>query len=143
MTDKKFQLRIITPSETKVDKPVEMVIMRCIDGDWGVMAGHDKRSGVLMDFGVVRVFDEGNERRLAAYGGIAEFQDDMLTILTSEAFWPEDIDLARAETDLEIAKQRLHDKSGKVDEAEVQMYGVRLRRSLVMIEVSSYPMVGK
>jgi len=84
MTGKKFQLRIITPVGKKVDEQVDMVIMRCIDGDWGVLAGHDKRSGVL-SCGDIRIIQEGNERRISARGGIAENQDDVLTILTQEA----------------------------------------------------------
>ena len=125
--------------ETKVDKPVDMVIMRCIDGDWGVLAGHDKRSGVL-DFGAIRIIDEGVERRLAAYGGIAEVKGGTLTILTHEVHWPEDINRERAKADRDYAEQHLREKLEDVDS---QKYGVKLRRALVQIEVSAYPMVGK
>ena len=139
MAGKKFQLRVITPAETKVDEQVEMVIMRCIDGDWGVMAGHDMRSGVL-DFGAVRIINEGIERRLAAYGGIAEVQNDVLTILTHEVHWPEDINRELAKADRDYAEKHLREK---LEDADVQKYGVTLRRALVQIEVSSYTMVGK
>lgn len=139
MSGKKFQLRVITPIETKVDKQVEMVILRCVDGDWGVLADHDTRSGVL-DFGAIRIIDEGIERRLAAYGGIVEVKNNILTILTHEVHWPEDINRERAKADRDYAEQHLREK---LEDIEEQKLSVTLRRALVQIEVSAYPMVGK
>jgi len=134
MPDKKIRLRVILPTQTKVDEPVDMVIMRCTTGDMGVLPGHEPRSAVLR-MGIVRILDGGAERRIAVYGGLAVVKDDTLSIIANEAEWPEEVDLARAEADREHAEQRLHEKA---DDREILNDQLLLRRALVQIEVSAY-----
>jgi len=137
--EKKVRLRIVTPTETKFDEDVDMIIMRCMNGDMGIMYGHDARSAAL-DYGIMRILDNGGERRLAVLGGIAEIKDNLLTVLTNDAEWPEDIDRAQAEADREHAERSLETQAGDI---EIQRSQILLRRSLVQIEVSSYPFVNK
>jgi F0F1-type ATP synthase epsilon subunit len=42
----KFHLRVIIPTETKVDEQVEIVIMRTISGDMVVLPGHGKKTTI-------------------------------------------------------------------------------------------------
>ena len=133
----KIHLRVVTPQETKVDEEADMVIMRSVTGDMGILPGHQPVSTVL-DYGVLRILNGDSEHRLAVFGGIAEVQDSAVTILTSMAEHPEDIDRARAEADRERAEQRLRESE---DDVEIQSDQVLLRRSLVRIEVSSYPLI--
>ena len=137
MTDKKIRLRILTPFLTKVDEDVDMVVMRCLTGDWGVLPGHSPYSAVLK-YGVLRMKNEGSERMIAVYGGLASVKDDALTVLTSEADWPDEIDHARARADCEHAEQRLRERT---DDIEMQYDRVRIRRALVQMEVSALSMV--
>jgi len=139
MSTKKVHLRIITPEEIKVDEKTDMVIMRCTTGDMGILPGREACS-VILDLGVLRILDGSSERKIAIFGGIAEMQKDVLTILTNDAEWPEDIDRARAEADREEAERRLE---SAVEDMEIQSHQVLLRRSLVRIEVSSYPLISK
>ena len=134
MTDKKIRLRIITPFLTKVDEDVNMVVLRCLTGDWGVLPGHAPYSAVLK-YGALRMMDGDGERMIAVYGGIAAIKDNVLTVLTSEADWPDEIDLAAARTDYEQAEQRLRERT---DDIEMQYDRVRIRRALVQIEISTY-----
>jgi len=134
MSKKKIRLRIILPTETKVDEPVDMVIMRCTTGDMGVLPGHEPRSAMLR-IGIVRILDGGGERHIAVYGGFAVIKDDVLTIIANEADWPQDVDLTRAQADREHAEQRLLEKT---DDMEILNDQLRLRRALVQIEVSAY-----
>ena len=133
MAEKKVRLRIVTPAKIKVDEEVDMAIMRCTTGDMGVLPGHEARSAALQ-YGSLRLFSGGAERKIAVYGGVAAIQNDVLTILTEDAEWPEDIDRARAEADREQAERRLQER---VDDVEIGYDQVRLRRALVQIEVSS------
>ena len=134
---KKVRLRIITPKEVKFDEDVDMVIMRCTTGAMGILPRHEPRSAVLK-YGALRILDGGNERRIAVFGGLAEVKNNVLTVLTNLAEWPEDIDHARALADLEHAERRLQER---VDDIEIQDDQVLLRRALVRIEVGSYPLV--
>jgi len=131
---KKLCLKIITPAQVKVEEFVDMVIMRCIDGDMGILPGHDALSTAL-DLGILRIINDGNERKIAVYGGLAAVRDNILIILTHDAEWPGDIDRARAEVDRENAERRLQERT---DDIEIQHDQILLRRALVQIEVSSY-----
>jgi len=137
MPEKKVHLRIVTPEEVKVDEKADMVIMRCTTGDMGILPGHESRSAVL-DYGVLRILDGNDERRLAVFGGLAEVKNDVVTVLTNIAERPEDINRALAEEDREKAERRLESAE---DDIEIQSSQVLLRRSLVRIEVSSYPLL--
>jgi len=139
MAVKKVRLRIITPAQIKVDEEVDMVIMLCTTGAMGILPGHEPCAAALL-YGILRILDGGAERRIAVYGGLATIQNNLLTILTNVAEWPEDIDRARAEADREHAERFLQERT---DDIEIQHDQVLLRRVLVQIEVSSYTLDNK
>ena len=134
MPKNKIRLKIITPAKVKVDEPADMIIMRCTSGDMGVLPGHEPRCAVL-DYASLRIRGGGYERRIAVYGGLAVIENDVLTILTGDAEWPEEIDLAQAQADREHAQQRLRERE---DDTELRSDQVLLRRALVQIEVCSF-----
>ena len=135
-SNKQLRLRVLTPTETKIDQLVNMVIMRCIDGDMGVLPGHQAHMCVL-DIGVLRVLNRGRERRLAVFGGIAEVRQDVVTVLTEEAHWPRDIDKARAEEARDHLQRVIREKESDRELCQDQ---ILLRRALVQVEVSSLPL---
>jgi F-type H+-transporting ATPase subunit epsilon len=136
----KLQLRVITPESVKLEEPCNMVIMRCITGDMGILPRHEACSAIL-DYGKLRILSDGeSERVMAVFGGIVQVKDDEVTILTNDAQWPEDIDRARAEADLDIFTRRVQEEENDV---ELRKHQAKLRRTFVRIEVSSYPLIGK
>ena len=130
-SDKKFRLQVLTPFLTKFDDEVNMAILRCQTGDWGVLPGHAPYSAVL-SYGTLRMIDGEVERILAVYGGVASMVNNVLTVLTSAADWPDEIDLARTQRERELAEQRLRERA---DYLEMQYDRVLIRRALVQIEV--------
>jgi len=139
MAKEKLRLRITTPENVKYNKDVDMVIVRCITGDMGFLPNHEACSAIL-DYGVLRIINEDEELRMAIFGGIAQVKDNTVTILANEAQWPDDIDLASAEAERDrMAELLLED----TEALELQKEQVALRRSLVQIEVSSYPLISK
>ena len=143
----KLQLRILTSDMIKVDEPVDMVIMRVITddlgrrsavGDMGILPGHMPCSAVL-GISALRIFEEGGERRIAVYGGVMNVKDNIVTILTERAEWPEEIDRAQAEASRQEAERRL----SQDNDAELRSNQINLRRALVQIEVSSYPILSR
>ena len=133
---KKLKLRVITPTEVKVEKEVDMVIFRCIDGEMGVLPGHEAHIAVL-DIGALRVINKKREQRLAVFGGIAEVQSDAVTILTDEAHWSGEIDRDRAN---EAKEHLLRVIQERTDDREILNDQIQLRRALVKIEVGSFPL---
>lgn len=145
----KLQLRILTTDSVKVDEPVDMVIMRCVYddmgrrsavGDIGVMPGHMPMSAVLgiSPFRILNL-EDSTERLIAVYGGVVNVRDNVVTVMTNKAQWPSEIDQAQAEAELQEA-ERL---SGALDDdTALRNNQISMRRALVQIEVSSYPLVG-
>ena len=132
-------MRITTPEDVKYDDEAEMVIMRCITGDMGILAHHEATSAIL-DYGVLRVINDGDERRMAVFGGIAQVMNNVVTILANDAQWPEDIDASFVESEHERMKRRMQESRSNL---ELQRDQVLMRRLLVQTEVSAYPLVGK
>ena len=134
-----LHLRIATPENVKYDDEAQMVIMRCITGDMGILAGHDAISAIL-DYGVLRIVNGDEERRMAVFGGIAQVNDNKLTILANDAQWPEDIDIAFVEAERDRVARRSQED---LDDLTIQRDQILMRRTLVQMEVSTFPLVGR
>ena len=135
---KRLHLKIITPLRMLYENDAEMVILRGEDGDMGILPGHERRAAVL-GYGPLRIFNNGSEENeLAVLGGFAEILNDTVTVLSDTAEWPDEIDRLRAEAAKVRAEQRIQQKNSDTD---MQRAELSLRRALVRIEVSSYPLI--
>lgn len=132
--DKKIKLTIITPRGVKVSELVDKLIMRCVDGDMGVLPGHEATSTVLGD-GILRFYNNGIEKKLAVFGGIVEINPKEVKIYSTIAQRPEEIDLERAELDRKEAEDAIIERT---ENLHAKSYNMLLRRSLVRIEVSQF-----
>jgi len=137
MAEKKVRLRIVTPTMVKFDEDVEMVIMRGTEGDIGVLPGHEPMATALA-YGVLRVLTEENEIVFSVMGGFAEIHESGVTILADSAERPEEIDRERALEAKRRAERLLAEMSDQVDVRKAEL---ALRRALVRIEVSAYPII--
>ncbi|MGF7145190.1 F-type H+-transporting ATPase subunit epsilon [Anaerotaenia torta] len=139
MVNKGIHLQIITPRGIKFKRRASMIIFRCIDGDTGILPGHETASMVLGD-GILRIIPQGDgpEEWMAVFGGIATVANDTVTLLTSIAQRPEEIDAARAARDKEQIERSLQEIEDREADLETQSSLLLLRRALVRIEVSAY-----
>ncbi len=129
---KKLTMTITTPRGVKFVEDADMLVMVASDGNMGVMPGHEPLSVTLGD-GILRVINNGSEKKLAVFGGMAEIDQDSVNIFTTIAQMPEEIDRERAERDLREAEEAL---SEKMDDAQLGRLQMLLRRSLVRLEVN-------
>jgi F-type H+-transporting ATPase subunit epsilon len=133
-----MRLRVITPLRTLYDDEVEMVVLLGAKGDMGIMPGHETRAAIL-GYGALRIFRHGREdNELAVMGGFTYITGEQVTVLSDAAELPQEIDRVRAEAAKLRAEQRLLQKSNDTD---MQRAELSLRRALVRIEVSSYPLI--
>jgi F-type H+-transporting ATPase subunit epsilon len=117
MSDKRIQLRIVTPDKTVVDIPVEAVGAMGSEGAFTALPGHlpfltDLKPGLLW----YRV--EGQTRDLAVSGGFIEIQPSRASVLADSAEYLEDIDVERAERALARAMERLAKARAEAKAAE-------------------------
>ena len=117
MSDKKIQLRIVTPDKTVVDTPVEAVGAIGSEGAFTALPGHlpfltDLKPGLLW------YRSEGKTRDLAVSGGFIEVMPDHASVLADSAEYLEEIDVERAQRALKRAEERLAKARAEADSAE-------------------------
>jgi F-type H+-transporting ATPase subunit epsilon len=134
---RKLRLRIVTPTKIVYDDDVYMVVMKTIEGEIGVLAGHEPLTTVL-DYGKLRLTqDDEKWQPFAVFGGFAEINRQGATILADVAEHPEEIDAARAKAAKERAERRIKEKKSDLDEARAKS---ALRKALVRLELGGLPM---
>ena len=108
-----FQCVLVTPEQQVLDESCTQVILPAYDGEIGVLTD---RAPLLakLGVGVLRLDLPGGQKR--AYfidGGIAQMKDNRLTVLTTEATAPSEIDAesARAEYNEATARKITDQKS--------------------------------
>ncbi len=129
----KLSLKIITPSRNMFEGEVDMVIMRSLSGDVGILYGHQPMVTVL-DYGVLTIKNNGEEKRAAVLGGFAEINSEGMSVLTDAAEWSDEIDILRARKAKERAEARLKNTQTNID---IRRAELSLKRALVRLDIGS------
>ena len=102
-----FASSVVTPERILVEREVEAVLLRTVDGEITFLAGHSPLIGVVQP-GLLRLqSDDGNVQRVAVHGGFVEVDEHGVTVLAPIAELAEEIDVERARRALQTAEQRL------------------------------------
>ena len=102
-----FTLSIVAPDRQVLDEPVQSVVVPGTEGYFGVLAGHAPLIAALKP-GYVEYTDRNSQRHFVAVdGGFAEVTGEKVSILADAAERSSDIDVARAEQELERARAAL------------------------------------
>ena len=128
---KGYQLRIVTPERVFYEGEVEMVEFNTTEGQIGVLPGHIPMT-VIVSPGILVITEADGVKEAALHAGFAEILPDQITILAEIIEWPDEIDMERAETALQRAKERLEKRDSQTDLA---MAETALQRAIARIEV--------
>lgn len=88
-----FQLSLVSPEKLLFAGPVDQVDLPGVEGDFGVLAGHAPIVARLRP-GIVTAMAGSTHEKFVVLGGLAEFSDEVLTILADTGETVEDFDLA-------------------------------------------------
>ncbi len=99
-------LRVLAPDQSVFNDTADEIILPSTTGLLGVLPGHISMVTAI-DFGVLRVFKNGNWDSIALSGGFAEVESNEVTVLVNKAEMGKNIDSAKAEAELEQAKNQL------------------------------------
>ena len=99
-------LRVLAPDQSVFDDTADEIILPSTTGLLGVLPGHISMVTAI-DFGVLRVLKNGNWDSIALTGGFAEVESNEVTVLVNKAEMGKNIDSAKAEAELEQAKNQL------------------------------------
>jgi F-type H+-transporting ATPase subunit epsilon len=78
-----------------------MVVAQTIEGELGILPGHEPLLGQLIDGGVVKIYTADGEKIVTAvFGGFLSVSADGVSILAEAAEFAHEIDSKQAESDL-------------------------------------------
>lgn len=129
-----FLLEIVTPEHVVFSQQVDNVIVRGIEGEFGVLAGHVPLVTPLQVAPII--VKTGSDRTsIAVHGGFIEVQKEKAIILTESAELSQNIDVERARAAKERAERRLASRSK--DHIDHRRAELALQRAVTRINVSS------
>jgi len=86
-----------------------LVVARTVDGDLGVMPGHQPLLGELADGVVVIRTTEGTDQVAAVHGGFISVESNQVSLLAEDAELASEIDVEAAKADLESSGSEVED----------------------------------
>ena len=128
-----MHLKIITHENIIFDEDVNEIYSKGLDGEFGILKGHEPIISAL-DIGVTKVVQNEGTKLFTTMGGILQFKDDEAVILTDAGEFGDNIDVARAKEAKARAEARLAEVSASIDakraEAALSRAMVRLKAAL-------------
>src|SRR5438093_6214900 len=125
-----LKLQIVTPEGTVYSEDVEMVGLRSVDGQIGILPHHIRLMTQMLP-GEMMVRKDGRDQFLAVGEGMIEVTGESVAIATDMAIAAETIDEAKAEA-RQRAEARLREK---ISDEEVASVNASLVRSLAQLRV--------
>lgn len=127
-----FLLEIVTPERKVYAEQVNMIVVKGVAGDLGILPHHIPLVTPLK-IAPVHIKQGSTDLYIAVSGGFMEVGKDKVIILAESAELPGDIDLERARTAKARAEGRLNDKVEHIDFHRAEM---ALQKALMRINVS-------
>lgn len=138
MAKNNLHLSVSTPTRTVLEAEVDFVLLRTVEGDMGILHGHEP-AAALLDYGVLHAYvDKKPVGILAVLGGFAVVDADRVTILTDLAESPDRIEETIAERKKELAESKRQEQRSDL---EMQRAEAALRHALVNMDISSYSII--
>ncbi len=126
------KLEIVTPERKVYEKDVDMVVVKGITGELGILPNHIPLVTPLR-IAPVRVKFGKEEELIAVHGGFMEVRKDKIVILAEIAELPGEIDLERAQK----AKERAENRMNTNDSAELLRAEIALQKAINRISVTT------
>jgi F-type H+-transporting ATPase subunit epsilon len=115
----KLRVELVAPDRKVWSGEGDLVVVKTVDGEMGIMANHSPVLAELVDGGVMRVIDGGQQQLIAAvHGGFVSMSHNEVQVLSESAETGDEIDVAEARTALERAMSTIEDDEEAATEAQ-------------------------
>jgi F-type H+-transporting ATPase subunit epsilon len=115
----KLAVELVAPDREVWSGEGDMVVIKTLDGEMGIMPGHAPVLAELVDGGVMRVLDGGQQTLIAAvHGGFISMSHNQVQVLSESAELGSEVDVAAARTALERALASVDEDETAVVEAQ-------------------------
>ena len=129
-----FQVHILAADQTFYEGPCVSLTIPASDGELGILAHHSPMIAAVKP-GTLRYQVPGEEPRLAAISpGMVKVENNDVLVLVDSAERPEDIDVVRAQREIDEAKEALLQKKSR---QEHQIAQATLARALNRLRVKN------
>jgi F-type H+-transporting ATPase subunit epsilon len=129
-----FLLEIVTPERKVYAQDVNMVIVKGVEGEMGILPNHIPLVTPLKIAPVTIKKGSGTET-IAVQGGFMEVRKDKVVILAESAELSQEIDIDRARSAKERAEQLLGQAANKKDEFDHRRAELALQRAMNRLDV--------
>jgi F-type H+-transporting ATPase subunit epsilon len=128
-----MRLEIVTPERKVYEKEVNMVVVKGVAGELGILPNHIPLVTPLK-VAPVKAKIGNKEEFIAVHGGFMEVRKDKVVILAEAAELGEDIDVSRARLAKERAERRLEQKQNDINARRAEL---ALARAISRLEAKS------
>lgn len=127
-----LRLEIVTPEHKVYEKDVNMVIVKGVSGELGILPNHIPMVTPL-NVAPVKAKIGNSSELIAVHGGFMEVRKDKVVILSEAAEVGADIDVSRARLSKERAERRLAQKQADLNAARAEL---ALQRAILRLEAA-------
>ena len=114
------QCELVSPERLVLSQAVEMVVVPGSEGYFGVLPRHAPLISTLSP-GVIDIHEGGSvTQRIFVAGGFAEVTGERCTVLAEEAMPLDEIDTAKAESDISDTRDVLKDVTDAVERVKLE-----------------------
>ena len=114
-----LSVQVIGPDSTVWDAPADEVILPSTSGQLGILTGHAPLLTAL-GTGVMRLRSEGSWSAMAIMGGLAEVENNTVSVLVKGAVLGADVDKEAAQSSIDAAISTLASSSDKQERLQAQ-----------------------
>ncbi|KIL36647.1 ATP synthase F1 subunit epsilon [Cohnella kolymensis] len=127
-----LRLEIVTPERKVYEKDVNMVVVKGVAGELGILPNHIPLVTPLK-IAPVKAKIGNNDEFIAVHGGFMEVRKDKVVILAEAAELGSDIDVSRARLAKERAERRLAQKQSDYDAERAEL---ALQRAMNRLDIA-------
>lgn len=125
-----FALKVVTPERVFFEGDAEMLEFNTTEGEIGIYKNHVPMTVIVAPGVMVMTLPEG-EKKAALHAGFVEILKDRVTVLAELIEWPDEIDLDRAESAGQRARERI---AARTDDVDLDRAEAALKRSIARIQ---------
>ena len=129
-----FHLQIVTPDGLAYNGQADLLIVRAIDGEVGILANHVDYVTAL-GMGEARITLNEEVKRAACIGGMLAVTNGEVKLVATTFEWADKIDVPRVEAALARTKDVI-DHPDQHSDRELQLAEARIKRALVRQSVA-------
>ena len=116
----KIEIDLVSPEKQVFSKVADMVIVSGTEGDFGVLPGHAPIVSSIRP-GPLEIQDSNNTERFFLAGGIVEVLEDRVSILATEVFVQDDIQIENCESKISELTSEMQNMSSEEEKENSQI----------------------